>query len=252
MNSNKIEVLQKIRRLTFPTYDQITLDRKGLQVINYLFLNPDCQADIKLASLTGPIIKLASLGQHIITAAPSTLAKYAQKHNINHLQTGDILHCFALEHAHDLSANKIDIKYKPHYALAHLLNFSQVKKIDRLAKQRLATLESRLPWGKIIFKKVFIPNDLKISVQDYVYHHFGVVVARDDKSELAQKIYQEQINHLQIATWLKETIKKSIVIDFSNVNIFQQNVVDNIIHPQKVKLISNPQDIAQGKIKFKK
>lgn len=253
MSANKVDILQKVRQSTFSNYHKITLDRQALQLLSYLFLNPDCQADVDLFSLPGNNLKLSDLGQHIITAAPATLAKYAQQKNILHLTKMDILQCFAVEHATDIHSNKIDINNNPYYALAHLLNYSQIKKIDFFSQQKFATLESKLPWGKIIFKKVLIPATLNVFENDFVYHHFGVVVARDDKkNKLANIIYQKQINNTHIANWIKQTIVKKIVIDFTNQNIFKQDVVDNILHPQKVKSIINPQDIEQGKIKFQK
>lgn len=253
MSTNQVDILQKVRQKTFPNYHKITLDRSALRLIGYLFLNPDCQADIDLFSLPGKVVKLSDLGQHIITAAPSTLAKYAQQKNLLHLTKSDILLCFALEHATDIHDNKIDIKNNPYYALAHLLNFSQVKKINFFSQQKFANLESSFPWGKIIFKKVLIPTSLKVSENDFVYHHFGVIVAKENKADrLATKIYRQQINNSLITQWSKETIRKKIIIDFAEQNIFQQNVVDKILHPQKVKVITKPQDIDQGKIKFQK
>ncbi len=253
MPTNIVDILQKVRQNTFPHYHKITLDREALRLISYLFLNPDCRADIDLFSLPGKILKLSDIGQHIITAAPATLAKYAQQKNILHLTQADILQCFALDHATDIHNNNIATKNNPFYALAHLLNFSQVKKIYFFSQQKFADLESRLPWGKIVFKKVLIPSSLKISENDFGYHHFGVVVATDYKSDkLASIIYKQQINNIYTVGWQKETIRKKIIIDFTNQNIFKQNVVDNILHPQKVKSIKKPQDIQQGKIKFQK
>lgn len=254
MLKNKVDILQKIRQDTFPNYHKITLDREALRLISYLFLNPDCQADIDLFSLPGKVIKLFDLGDHIITAAPATLAKYAQQKNLLHLTRIDILHCFALEHAVDIHNNKIDVNKNPYYALAHLLNYSQVKKIDYFSGKKFVVLESRLPWGKIIFKKVLVPMTLNIFPNDFVYHHFGVVVATDNNKKIKSTnvIYQKQINNIYIVKWMHQIIAKKIVIDFTDQKIFQQNIVDNILHPNKVKLIKNPQDIDQKKIKFQK
>lgn len=253
MSVNTVDILQKIRQNTFSDYNKITLDRESLRLLSYLFLNPDCQSDIDLFSLPGENIRLFDLGQHIITAAPATLAKYAQQKKLLHLNKMDILQCFAVEHAVDIHNNKIDLKNNPYYALAHLLNYSRVKKIVFFSKKKFAWLESTLPWGKIIFKKVIIPETLDVDINDFVFHHFGVVVDRDNKkNKLANIIYQKQINNTYIVDWIKQTIVKNIVIDFSDQSIFQQNVVDNILHPQQVKPIINPQDIEMGKIKFQK
>ncbi len=252
MKDTNIAKLQRIRQITFPDYQKITLDRLALRVVSHLFLNPDCRADIDLFSLPGKKIRLADLGQHIITAAPSTLAKYAQHHHLIQLGESDILRCFALDHADDIKNNQIDRQNGPAYALAHLLNISRLTKIDYVSKKRLVTLHTKTTLGNIIFKKVLLPTELKAEVGNLVYHHFGVVVAVGNKDEILDNIYQLQLNNIYFNIWQQAIIRKNIIIDFSDAKIFSQNVVDNILHPQKIKSLKQPQDIKKGKIKFQK
>jgi hypothetical protein len=247
-----IDKLQQVRIATFAKYQDITISRGALQLIANLFLNPDCQSDIDLISLKGRKIRLFELGQHIITAAPSTLARYAQTHNLLLLNENDILKCFALDHATDIVNNKIDFKKNPHYALAHLLNLSQVEKKYITKGRELCDLKTSTNWGQEIYRKVLIPKNINISVGEFVYHHFGVIVAKANDEKIAKEIVKNKNKNIFIKSWSRLTVKKDITLDFSDKKLFSQDVLDNILHPYKVKVYKNPQDIKQGEIKFQK
>ena len=247
-----IEKLQQVRLATFPKYQDITLSRGALQLVANLFLNPDCQSDIDLISIKGGKVRLYELGQHIITAAPSTLARYAEVHNLLHLTENDILKCFALDHATDIVNNKIDFKKNPHYALAHLLNLSQVEKKYIVRGRELCDLKTSTVWGQEIYQKVLVPKNLKVSKDEFVYHHFGVIVAKALNEKIAKEIVKNKNKNVFIKSWSRATVKKDIILDFSDQKLFTQDVLDNILHPQQVKIYKNPEDIKHGKIKFQK
>lgn len=247
-----IDKLQQVRIATFPKYQDITLSRKALQLIANLFLNPDCQSDIDLISIKGGKIKLYELGQHIITAAPSTLARYAEAHNLLYLTENDILKCFAVDHATDIVNNKIDFKKNPHYALAHLLNLSQVEKKYIVKGRGLCDLKTSTVWGEVLYRKVLVPKNINIFIGEFVYHHFGVIIAKAGDDKIAKEIVKNKNKNNIIKSWSRLTVKKNIILDFSDQKLFTQNVLDNILHPQQVKTYKNPEDIKHGKIKFQK
>lgn len=246
-----IEKLQAIRSRTFINYQDITLDRDALEIVAHLFFNPECQSDIDLLTLPGDVIKLKSLGEHIITAGPSTLAKFANSHNIKHLTKGDLLKCFALDHAQDVKNNKIVENRNEFYALAHILNVSQVVKVYALANSKACQLKTKTNWGSIIFKNVIIAPSLDMKQGEYVYHHFGVVVAKVEDKELAKEIISLQKGDEFMSKLLRQAGKKDIVIDFSSLNIFHKDVTGQILHPEKVEQVKDPGDIVKKNIKFK-
>jgi len=246
-----IEKLQAVRARTFIDYQKITLDRDALKIVSHLFFNPECQSDIDLITLPGKIIKLKDLGEHIITAGPSTLAKFANNHNIKHLTKADLLKCFALDHARDVKDNKVIENKNAFYALAHILNVSQVVKIYPLANSKACRLEIKTIWGSIIFKHVIIVPNLDIKIGEFVYHHFGVVVAKVEDKKLAKEIVSLQKGDEFTSKLFRQTGQKDVVIDFSLPNIFHKDVTGQIMHPEKVKQVKHPGDIVKKQIKFK-
>lgn len=246
-----IEKLQGVRAKTFADYQDITLDRDALEIVARLFLNPECQADIDLLTLPGEVIKLKDLGEHIITAGPSTLAKFAEKYNIKHLTKADLLRCFAIDHAQAVKDNKIVEKKNAFYALSHILNVSQVVKIYLLDNSKACQLRTKTDWGSIIFEHVMVASGLHLKIGEYVYHHFGVVVAKVKDDKLAQEIVKMQKGDEFMSKLLRQAGRKKIVINFSSPNIFYKDVVGQIMNPGKVKQVEEPADIVKKKIKFK-
>jgi len=245
-----IDTLQSKRRETFAGYDNITLDRGALKVVAHLLLNPDCQSDIDITSFEGDSIPLTLLGEHIITAAPSTLAQYTEQHHLSHLTAGDVLKCFALDHIADIERLKIDINKNPQYALAHILNVSTVRKKYQLQRYVAVDLESPTEWGTVLFRKVIVPDSLMVDRNESVFHHFGVVVARATDSVLVRRIMKLQKHNLFMNALARENSQRDIVIDFSQVSIFHKDVVGQVMDHSKVQPINQPQDIKDGKVKF--
>jgi len=246
-----IKKLQAVRASTFIDYQDITLDRDALEIVAHLFFNPECQSDIDLMTLPGEVIKLKSLGEHIITAGPSTLAKFANNHSIKHLTKSDLLKCFALDHARDVKDNKVIENRNAFYALAHILNVSQTVKVYALANSTACQLRTKTIWGGIIFKHVIIVPNLDIKIGEFVYHHFGVVVARADNKQLAKEIVSLQKGNEFMSKLFRQAGQKDVVIDFSSPNIFHKDVTGQILHPERVKPVKHPEDIVKKQIKFK-
>ena len=77
--TKQIKAVEAVRRLNFADFDQIELTGDAVRILVNLFLNPDCMSDINLEQyIKEEKVKLADLSKHIITACPSTLAKYAE------------------------------------------------------------------------------------------------------------------------------------------------------------------------------
>jgi len=245
-----IDKLQAKRRETFQKYDEITLDQKAVSVFRNLFINPDCQADIDFATLTEPEVNLAMLGDHIITAGPSTVAQYANRHDLIHITDADLLRCFALDHASDVHHNHVADKTNAVYAYAHILHVSRVISVADTEGYRTAELESRTVWAPVRFKHVFIPEDLNVKKGLYVYHHFGVIVANAQDKKEAISITDLQKADEFISELARESAHKRIVIDYANVTTFQRNVLSQMMKPQTAAQVKKPQDLKHSKIKF--
>jgi len=171
----------------------------------------------------------------MITAAPSTLANYANKHRGLHLVESDIIDCFANDHIKAVLNNKIDQFYRPEYALSHILLRGKVQKVYQLDAFKMADVNS----DEIIFKKVLVPSDLKIIKGSEVWHHFGVVVdLYNDKS-----IFEQQQNDNDFQKLVSKTDLK--IIDFSDKKIFRRDITGRILDEQmnlkkKKKTVSDP------------
>jgi len=246
-----INKLQHARRNAFTDYDSITLDSPALKVFARLFVNPDCQTDIDLFSLEKPQVKLSYLGDHIITAAPSTIAQFAQKRKLTHITDEELLSCFALDHAHDVHENKVAEQKSAFYALAHILHASRISKLKNIDGAQTAELELKTGWGSIVFKHVVVPYDMNVTVGENVFHHFGVIVAHAKNKKFAQTIAKHQKQDSFIQQLGRDAAKKKVVIDFANESIFKKDVLGQMMKPHKTKEIKNPGDIKNNKVMFK-
>lgn len=247
-----INKLQAKRRETFQQYDAITLNQRAVKVFRNLFINPDCQADIDFATLTEPKVNLATLGDHIITAGPSTVAQYANKHKLMHITDADLLRCFALDHAADVHHNHVADKTNTIYAYAHILHVSRVMSVADTEGYRTAELESHTTWAPVRFMHVFIPEGMVVKKGQYVYHHFGVIVAHAHDEKEAASITMLQKSDEFISELARSSAHKRIMIDFADVGIFQKNVLGQMMKPQTVAQVKRPQDLQHGKIKFQR
>lgn len=246
-----IDKLQVVRRKTFPDYDQIVLDASAVPIFARLFLNPDCQTDIDLFALTGRDVKLSYLGDHIITAAPSTLAKYAQHAHTTRLTAQHLLRCFALDHAHDVEDNQMADKKNPAYALAHILSLSRVTALHATDDETTATLTQPTSWGSITFKHVLIPRDMRVAKHEWVYHHFGVIVGAASDPQFAAALLSLQKKDAFIASLGKALKRKRITVDFAQESMFGKDILGMLLHPAGNEIIKNPGDLSNGKITFK-
>ena len=233
-----IKNIEKARRLAFPEFDQITLEPRAVQILANLFLNPDCKSNIDLSKFISPEpVKLNQLSPHIITAAPSTLAKYAQDHQQLNITENDILRCFALDHVKTVQVDKI--RFSSSQKLSHLLNIGQVVKSKKIGRKKIVDLEKIFNNQKILFKNIFIPDNLEIFKNQEVFYHFGVVVAvvKNQKlAELSDEIKVKQIKNHSIYRINREAKEKSkSIIDSQNKTLFHENLMEKIILPKKLQ-----------------
>jgi len=218
----QIKIVEKVRRLSFADFDKIELSRGGVAIIANLFLNPDCITDVNLESyLKYKTVKLSDISRHIITAAPATLAAYAQSHNKLYLDRDDIVECFVLDHLQTLADNKID-KFKGCiYALAHTMSQATVRSV----REDDAVFIVELEQGDLVYQNVIVPMSLEVKKGQLVWHHFGVVV--DIASAADERIYNKQ----QADSYWQEIYntagKKNI--DFTDKNIFGKNIYKRIL-----------------------
>ncbi len=254
-----IKRIEQARRLAFPKFDRITLSPKAVQILANLFLNPDCRSDIDLTKFAkDKPVKLNQISAHIITAAPNTLAKYAQDHYKVRISESDILKCFALDHAKAIQENRIDIKLSPSYGLAHLLNISRVIKIKEIQEKKFIDLEKRIGAHTIIFKNVLVPDNLQVFKNQEVFHHFGIVVAAANTPrliKLVDKIKREQKKEYFIYKMNQGVTKeRKLIINTQDKADFHENLMEKIIVGNKK--IKPPQpnlkDISKGKVIFSK
>ncbi len=249
-------MLEQARRQAFPDFDRISLEPAAMRILANLFVNPDCNSDADLAGfVTQDSVLLKQISLHIITAAPSTLAKYAQDHNRLEILEEDILRCFALDHAEALQENKIDRKYSPAYALAHLLNVCRVDGLRNLGKRQLVRLVKETAQGRITFSDVVVPENMKLKIGQLVFQHFGVVVALAHNNhlvKLAETIEKKQREHFFTGRINQQTANE--IIDSQDKRLFHENLLEKIIkgksNLKKVKL--KAEKTAKGKIIFQK
>lgn len=248
-----IDKLQAVRRKTSPDYDNIILDESAVPIFARLFLNPDCQTDIDLFALTGKDVKLSYLGDHIITAAPSTLAQYAQRARTTRLTAEHLLRCFALDHAHDVHDNHMAEKKNPAYALAHILSLSRVTALQSAHENEevTATLTQPTAWGSINFKHVLVPRDMHVAKNEWVYHHFGVIVGTASDQRFAATLLVLQKKDDFIANLGKTVKRKRMTVDFGTASLFGKDILGMLLRPAKNEIIKNPGDLTHGKITFK-
>lgn len=230
--SQLIKTVEKARRLAFLKFDQITLDPEAVQILANLFLNPDCKSNIDLSKfISSEPVKLNQLSPHIITAAPSTLAKYAQDHHKLNITGSDILRCFALDHVKNIQDDKI--RSSSSQKLSHLLNVGRVIKSKKIGRKKIVDLEKNFDNEKIFFKNIFIPDNLEIFKNQEVFYHFGVVVAAVNNQKLvklANEIKVEQIKNCSIYRINREAKRKTkSIIDSQNKNYFHGNLMEKIL-----------------------
>jgi hypothetical protein len=216
--------LNKSRVKVLVNFSKITLTKAAALLVARLFYNPDCISTVNLSDLIKTDeVKLSDLSSVMITAAPSTLANYANKHQKLHLTESDIIDCFANDHIKAVLDNKIDQYYRPEYALSHVLLRGKVQRVYQLEFFRMADINS----DQILFKKVLIPKELKVAKGNEVWHHFGVVIdIYNDKRIFEHQLGDDNFQKLLSATDLK-------VIDFSDKKIFRRDSTGRILREQK-------------------
>ncbi len=230
---NLLQRLNKVRRQTLPHFDEIYLSRQAVFVLANIFLNPDCQSTISLYKfLSLPKVSLSEISKYIITAAPVTLAKYANRHNRFYLTREDIIKCFALDHYHDLSCRGIDQRLSTAYALSHLLTPAKIIKVHKHKHVYLADLQVDFDNNVFYFNKVALPPLLGARKGEMVWHHFGVIVDKCSSGQdrdLLERMRKDQFDFLS-SRWLPQTLAEtSNKIDFSQKNIFKRDLTGKII-----------------------
>ncbi len=210
----------------------------------------------------------------MLTAAPSTLANYANKHNKVLLHHTDIVNCFATDHLEAIKDNKIDQIYNPVYALSHILLSGKINKMYEIGSQKFADIRTGLnhvintrevgsdssgvrdlvgydsyetgsDFSKskdLLFRKVLIPKDLKVQKGELVWHHFGIVIDRYDYYN-EDKILSNQFGSPYFRL-MSSKISRS-EIDFSDRKIFHRDILGKIIAEQKnlknkKRIVSDP------------
>lgn len=133
--------LQIARKNTLKNFDKIALTRDATKLVARLFYNPDCISLVNLDDLiVDGQIPLKDLSRYMLTAAPSTLANYANKHHKVLLHHTDIINCFAIDHQQAVKDNEIDLIYNPEYALSHILLSGRIIKIYEIDHQKFADI----------------------------------------------------------------------------------------------------------------
>jgi len=230
-----IQNLEKARRLAFPSFAKIVLEPSAVRLLVNLFLHPGCKSDINLAKfLTGQPVNLTEISPHIITAFPSQLAKFASKKNKIRISENDLLECFALDHVNSVEENQKSLLFEPAYALAHVLTIGKVKSLQTLENRHLAEVLVKVCEHEITFKHVLVPLDLPVRVNQVVFHHFGVVVAKADSQAL--KNLASQLQKRQNKKGFLQKITKQIVsksIDFAKSAFFKVDMAGQIIKESK-------------------
>jgi len=223
-----IDNLQKARSSAFPDFAKIKLTRPAVTLLTRLFLNPDCVSDTDFRQLEPrrPQVKLKDLAQHIITAAPVTLAKYCQDHQKLLVTDQDIIKCFGLDHVDSVLANKVHETDNPQIALAHILTAGRIKKI----KNNLVDLEIKLSEAKTVeLKNVLKPRDLAVKLGQQVFQHYGVIIDQADDLAPEIKLGQKEKDYFQ--KMLGQNKNKTI--DFSDKSVFKKDLIGGIIREEK-------------------
>lgn len=230
-----IQNLEKARRLAFPSFAKIVLEPSAVRLLVNLFLHPGCKSDINLAKfLTGRPVNLTEISPHIITAFPSQLAKFAAKKKKTRINQEDLLECFALDHVDSVAENQKSLLFEPAYALAHVLTIGKVKSLQNLENRNLAEILVKVCEQELTFKHVLVPLDLPVKINQVVFHHFGVVVAKADNQKL--KNLARQLQKRQNKKGFLQKITKQIVsssIDFAKSSFFKVDMTSQIIQESK-------------------
>lgn len=225
-DQQQIKAVEKIRRLSYKDFDNIELSSEAMQLVANLFLNPDCMTDINLESFVADKkVKLSDFAKHIITAAPSTLAKYATEHNKLFLKRDDIIECFTIDHLQALADNKMDKIKNPSYALAHVMSLATVKNIRKHKGYILVDLKQ----NRIIYKNILVPTNVRIKLNDLVWHHFGVVIDKATTKDYQIFYDQQQQNYFW---YLYNNVKKNL-INFADIGRFKKDVIGGVIREDK-------------------
>ncbi len=224
--------LQHARRMAFANFDQLVISADATLLLANLFLNPDCKSKVDLYQFVGQDNKLADISKYIITAAPVTLAKYANKHKVNKIGRENIIRCFSIDHAGDISHRGLDDRLSAAYALSHLMTAGKIKEVQDRCRFRLAEIEVNWQNYTVLFKNIIIPSYLKVRVGDLVWHHFGVVIdkvkSKEDKKIMA-KVKQQQFSQL-LADWVDGSIRETRgIINFANRYLFNRDLPNIII-----------------------
>lgn len=236
-----VKSLSTARQNTLKNFNRITLNQKAAHLVVRLFYNPDCISLKNLDDLVNTnLVKLSDLSKVMLTAAPSTLAKYSNDHNKLLLGEDDIINCFANDHLQAVLKNKIDKIYQPEYALSHILLVGKIKKLYRIDNFKFADIKSTIKLQAVEFKKVLVPTDLTVKAGQSVWHHFGIVICRFDRDDNILKRQLSDFDFNSLGSHIRTT-----VLDFSDKKIFRRNVTGRIIGEQKnlkrrKKIISDP------------
>ncbi len=236
-SKKQIDLVEKTRRLSFSDFDKIKVSGDGIRIIANLFLNPDCLIDINLEEyIDKESVLLADISKHILTAAPATLAQYAQDYKKLYLSRDDVIRCFAIDHLNTIENNDIINLKGASYALAHTLSIANITKIYESDGAIIAELKG----DNIVYRNVIIPNNLNVIVGDIVWQHFGVVV--DKKSKADDDILLKQADHKYWKDILKTV--KDRAIDYTDEKIFKKNVYMNIIKEIENRQSDNYEQVA--------
>lgn len=236
----QIDAVEKVRRLNFAGFDNIELTGDAVRVLVNLFLNPDCMTDIDLEQyIDQKTVKLSELSKHIITACPSTLAKYAEDHNSSLINRDDMIQCFALDHLHAIADHKMEKSKNPSYALAHILTMAKVERMRKQQGQIIADLIQ----NKISYKNVLVPNNLKVEQGQLVWHHFGVVIDQTLTQDYQQHYDQLDENYY----WQMYNNVKGQIINFADQERFHKDIVSGILKEDKKRTKKIYQNTASNK-----
>lgn len=232
--------LAESRHKSLKNFDRIILNKEAAEIVVRLFYNPDCISTASLKDLIkSDQILLKNLSEYILTAAPITLANYANSHKRLALTEQDLISCFALDHQDAVQTNRIEKLYSPEYALSHILLAGKVFRIYKINSKNFADITSNYKNVKLLFRKVLIPENLKITKNARVWHHFGIVIALQNPDDLPAR----QLDHPYINVLLNNT--KKLIVDFSDQEIFKRDIVGLILAEQKnlkrkKKIITDP------------
>ncbi|MFH1668171.1 MAG: hypothetical protein ABH884_04095 [Candidatus Komeilibacteria bacterium] len=238
--TKQIKAVEAVRRLNFSDFDQIELTGDAVRILVNLFLNPDCMSDINLEQyIKEERVKLADLSKHIITACPSTLAKYADDHNQLLITRDDMIKCFSLDHLHAIADHKMEKVKNPSYALAHILTMAKIETMKDQQGQVLANLIQ----NKIVYKNVLVPSNLKVQTGQLVWHHFGVVI-----DEAQTQDYQQHYHQLdECYYWQMYNNVKKQTINFADQERFHKDIVHGILKEDQKRTKGKYQNTANKK-----